>query len=311
VADDAKKSGNAVAANSILILLLLGGTAALLYFALFSGDPADDHTPVPRSSFLFPTFEFDVDRLAGEYDEQRLALPELEIGVLDEAIIEEFHDLNDQFASGELDPEELSALRDHMIVSVSEYISARGPLNYDNLGWYLHDRFQGAITDLLAMVASTGNPVLQVLRADTSESLRIRERVGHFLEFAMERGLADSSGQLIYDPSLLSVLFRYRWYSFAEAYANLSRLTPYEQSVFWRWRIEAAVGFSMTQRLAMVDEAEAIYLPDTDPDAIRGIIAYEAGELQRAHTFFLRAAQNSPEHPEYREWLDEVAGELE
>jgi hypothetical protein len=178
------------------------------------------------------------------------------------------------------------------------------------VGWRLVEAFHAALGEALARARERGVPAWEVLSDDDALAQSWRQRLGNFFTMARRAGLVDDQGQPSGDPALLTVLFRYRWFGFAEDYASPTLMTPYERVVLWRWRVEAAEGLPLPQRLALLEEIERAYDGPMTPDAVRGVLYYRAGDRERARGYLRRAAERYPDDARYRQLLgvlDEAA----
>ncbi|MBN1946619.1 MAG: hypothetical protein JW797_13175 [Bradymonadales bacterium] len=278
--------------------LLVGTGVGLLIWRLRTmanrSEPSQE--PIDLTGVLqFAPFTFDVGLLEAQWEEQRNRVPSFRLGEPEGELIQAVREYNRAVGAGSITYEQGRALSDLMAVTVSQYISLRGPEWYRELGWTQLEPFLEAVWELERRVEEregTGDAWLDLA---APQSRNIIENIGNFYDFAKETGLIDLSGRIQLSAELLAILFRYRWFSFAEEYANLALMAPYERAVFWRWRIEVAMGFSLEERLAMVDRAEVIYREEGfDPDQVRGILAYQAGDLELARSFFRRALGHDP-----------------
>jgi len=312
--------------NTLLLLAAAGAVVAVLIWAFGgpSGDPGDaspqsdaasSEEPADNSSNDVPSFgpfELDLQRLETEWSAERESLGEFwrpgpdgghpVIGPAEQELMEQFFRINAQSLDPNINESQLAALSEHLTVSASAYIRRDGPRAWKALGWQLADEFLGALDDLAEAAEATGLPPVEVVQSPDDRGRQLRERLGNFLTMAQRTGLVDESGELRHDRALATVLFRFRWFGFAQDYASTSLLTPYERIVLWRWQIEEAEGLPVVQRVALVDNLEAVYAGTIHPDAVRGILYFEAGELARAASYFRRASRSVPDDPRYRSW---------
>lgn len=317
---------NQTAARSFFLglgLILVGGLA---YWAVTRPDDdvvtdnlpnetvsPTEHTEVwelgPEGIALDP-FVFDVQRLEDEWAEELESLPPLQMDSAEDELIETFFEINAQSADREVTEVQVRALNEALVVSVSQYITTHNPDAYKRLGWILVDEFNSAISSGLERIASGTTDFQSLLGDDGPTAQYFAERVGNFFDMALETGLISETGELQFDENLLTVLFRFRWFGFAEAFSTPRLMTPYERQVYWRWGIEAADGVPLSQRLAMIDQIEGVYETRIHPDFVRGVVCYKDGEWGRAEVFFLDALSADPDNSRYQVVLDRLLDEM-
>jgi hypothetical protein len=309
-----------VVANTLFLLVAVGLAVGLaLWLADSTSDdgsaPADARgRPSSEDLLELPPFRFDVERLASEWSAERAEAPELALAETERGLLERLYELNQRLARGTLQTGEIQQLSDDFSSQVSDYISRHGVAKYRQLGWTAIEAFQTSVRDALERARQSGTRPSELLGGSGQGAEWQVELAGHlanFLTIAESSGLIDVDGRLRYDAQLLTVLFRFRWFGFAQSYASADLMTPYEQEVFWRWRIEAAENVPLAQRLAMIDQAAPIYTPQIDLDVIRGRVCLRAGDRRRARQFFQRAVDRHPEEPFYErlgDALDERLG---
>ena len=224
-------------------------------------------------------------------------------------LLDIYYDANRQAAEGETSPSQLAALNELFTMAVGSYISAHGPRAYQLLGWHVYEEFQDTVGQVHERAQEAGVPFAEILNGPGAESRTLRQIVGHFIEFATKMGLSDENGALRYRPSLVAAVFRYRWFKFSETYPTLSLMTPYERTVFLRWRIEAAEGIPLPQRLAMINEAAEIYGPMIDLDALRALVHAREGDRATALELLRAAGERHPDDPRYARWITGLEGE--
>ena len=301
----------------VLNTFLLGLVAALgvgtvvWILSVDRSDPVDDSLPVfseeAASEDLdlidFDSFQFDEERLQQEWAEAREHLDDIEIGLDEERLLETYHDANRQAAEGEASSSQLAALNELFTMAVGSYISAHGPRAYQLLSWHVYDEFEDAVTRVQERAGEGNTTVAEILNGSGAEARSLREVIGQYFEFATELGIIDNDGSLRYRSSLMAVVFRYRWFKFSETYPPLSLMTPYERTVFQRWRIEAAEGIPLLQRLAMIDEAANVYVPIVDLDALRALVYAREGDTTTALELLRAAAERHPDDLRYNGWI--------
>ena len=312
-----------VALNTFLLGLcaaLVVGTA--VWFVSVGGDGPPDSRDVLDPASLsevaanealelidFGNFRYDEDRLQEEWDEARTGLDEIEIGADESLLLDIYHDANRQAAEGDVSPSQLAALDELLTIAVEDYIEAHGPEAYQLLGWHVCHEFERAFFDLQERAREHNTGIAQLTDLPGAEGRTVRETVGQFIDFAIEMGIITSDGTLQNQASLLAVVFRYRWFKFNETYSPMSLMTPYERTVFMRWRIEAADGIPLPQRLAMINEAAEVYAGVVDLDALRASVHAREGNLATAVELLRAAAERNPDDPRYNAWASEVQEE--
>lgn len=309
-----------VVANTLFLLVATGlavGLAVWLLHASSDDGSAPAHLRGGASSedlLELPPFRFDVERLETEWSRERAEAPELELGEGERQLLESLYELNRRLARGALRTGEIQQLSDDFSGQVSDYIARHGVASYRQLGWTAVEAFQTSLRDALERADESGTRPTELVSGSGQGAdwqIELARQLANFLTIAESSGLIDADGRLRYAPQLLTVLFRFRWFGFAQSYANTDLMTPYEQEVFWRWRIEAAENVPLAQRLAMIDQAAPIYTPQIDLDVIRGRVCLRAGDRRRARQYFQRAVDRHPGEPTYQRLgaaLDERLG---
>ena len=306
-------SNRSVALNTFLLGAVLAlGVGGIVMLLRSSKPPEPEQStgqpplpPLSESDFSFGEFTFDESRLQGEWDDLRQAMDVMELAAAEEQLLESYYTANRQAAAGNLNLSQMAAAGELVALAVSSYLGARGPDAYQSLSWHVLGEFQAALGDARRLAAERDTSLEAVLRAAGPESRTLRERIGDFPAFGREMGLFDQDNNMVGSPALSAIVFRYRWFKFSETYAPLSQLTPYEQVVFLRWRIEHADGIPLTQRLAMVNEAAWVYAGQVELDAVRALVYHRAGEPDQAREHLARAAENNDD-PRYAHWLVEL-----
>jgi tetratricopeptide (TPR) repeat protein len=302
-----------VVVNALLLLAALAGAVAVAFW-MTATDPPDD-APTPRrradagrsdDAFLpisFGPFELDDHRLRAEWRREQAELEGMEPDEEGVALMREFYRVNaESHEPGTSDARD-RALGQQLSRMAGEYVRRHGPRRYKAIGWLLAEEFETALAELAARARATGRSPAELLAESDARAQRWRERLGNFLDAAQRTGLVDGDGQLTAVPELAVVLFRYRWFSFAEDYANEVLMTPSERVAYTRWRIEGASGLPLQRRLSLVREVEGAYRDlGLDPDAVRGILYYDAGRLEEARAWFRRAQHHAPNDPRYPAW---------
>ena len=302
-----------VALNGFILALALAALGGGGYWLFFSGSDSSDG-PLPGSPeatwlALDTPFTFASAQLVDVQSARRDSLPDIEIGADEEGLLETFYEQNEQSAAGDVTEAQLAALSELIISMSVDYGCVHGAARFEQLGWRLVDEFVASVERVIEMARSSGEQPADIVRGDSEDARYIRERVGNFFDFASEAGLLDEDGELAYDASFLAVMFRVRWFSFAEEATNRLLLTPFEHEVFWRWRLETLPSLNLNQRLALLDEIEGAYT-DVGANAMRGLLAYRAGELERALVFFTRAAEEEPDNVRFDQYRQYVEAQL-
>ena len=125
-----------------------------------------------------------------------------------------------------------------------------------------------------------------------------RNNCGNVLPVLLEQGLVTSEGEWTSEsgPAIFDVLNRYRWaHIIDDRRPALKQLTPYEQEILMRWRIEDAEAFETSERWRFLEQAENL-LDDYDVNWAAGVLSVRDGNLAQARDYFDKAAAND-EHP--------------
>lgn len=282
------------------------GLVVLLVLRKEPGREAEVTEPEP-SAIALPRFEYDVEALEREWSAEREGLGPAELGEDEQRLIRVFRENNAQAAAAAGSDSQLAALSELVSIEINHYVSARGPDRFRQVGWHLADEFMAATAAIEGEAERSGESPQAILQRDAPESRSLRESVGNFYDFATESGLVHGQGAPQFDRSLLLAVFRFRWFSFAEAYPPLSLMGDAERIAFLRWRIEAAQGLPLAQRLASLETIEPAYDEIMDPDAVRAVLYYRAGDVEAAGRLLQRAQTRHPDDPRYEAMVREIA----
>lgn len=142
----------------------------------------------------------------------------------------------------------------------------------------------------------TAEEASSALPEDTFEAYR--NNCGNVLPVLLEQGLVSSEGEWTSEsgPAIFDVLNRYRWaHVINDRRRAIRQLTPYEQEILMRWRIEDARAFDTSERWRFLEQARNL-LEDYDVNWAAGVLSMRDGNLAQARDYFDKAAA-SDEHP--------------
>ncbi|MGM0558420.1 MAG: hypothetical protein ACQEVA_18695 [Myxococcota bacterium] len=142
--------------------------------------------------------------------------------------------------------------------------------------------------------------------ADTFESYR--ENCGNVLPILIEQGLVTRDGEWTSEsgPAIFDVLNRYRWaHVIDDRRKAMTQLTPYEQEILMRWRIEDARAFELADRWRFLDQAREL-VPSYEVNWAAGVLSLRENNLEQALDYFEKAAAANE-----REMADDVVEYLE
>jgi hypothetical protein len=318
-----RASGATLLLNSAL---LLGVVAALVggLWAVFGGpgDPAGGNAGSETDPEPPPGPQTELDRVWAELDrpwvldvraldaEWAAAREVLEAptpgGAEEDALIAAFRALNVESASFSADPQRLDALGAELAGAVAAYLAAHDLAAFDRVGWRLSGEFAEAIEATLAAARERGTDPTLVLTRGEGDATAWRAATGNFFASAREQGYVDDDLSLTVDARLLRAAFRDRWLRLSGDEAALARIGDAERRALAGFRIERMGGIALHDRLVLIGRNEDLYRERVDPDAVRGLVSFRAGDANRARTFFARAARNHPEDPRYEAFLDYV-----
>jgi hypothetical protein len=142
--------------------------------------------------------------------------------------------------------------------------------------------------------------------AETFENYR--QNCGNVLPILIEQGLITTEGEWTTDagPAIFDVLNRYRWaHIIDDRRKAMTQLTPYEQEILMRWRIEDAEAFDMEERWRFLDQTRNL-VPNYEVNWAAGVLSLRESNLDQALEYFQKAA-DANEHP----MADDVVAYLE
>lgn len=303
-----------VALNTFLLGLGLALVGGFGYWVL--SDPGSPDEPAEADAtanfpsgdpeFSFDDFRFDEQRLRAELVDDRNESGDIEIGPDEEYLINVYHDANWQAAAGNVTPSQLLAINEIVTLAANSYVGAHGPRAYRALSWYVFDEFSDALADARRAATDSGISLGATLDGSGAEARRRQETLGKFVEFARESGLFDENYEPLFSSNLISAIFRYRWFKFSDHALPTTVMTPYERAVFVRWRVEAAVGHPLAQRLGFINDFSDVYEPAVDLDAVRAFVYYKAGDSQTARELLANAAERNSDDPRYLQWAESL-----
>ncbi len=262
--------------------------------------------PPPGTEFSFGAFQFDEQRLTAELIDDRHQSGDLEIGPDEEYLINVYHDANWQAVAGNMTPSQLLAINEIVTLAANSYVGAHGPRAYRALSWHVYDEFREALEDARTAAAESGDSLDSILAGSSAETRRRQETIGKFVDFARESGLFGEDNEPLFSDNLISAIFRYRWFKFSDLSVPTTMMTAYERTVFIRWRVEAALGLPLAQRLGFINDFSDVYEPSVDLDAVRAFVYYQAGDPQLAREFLSHAAERHPDDLRYTQWADSL-----
>lgn len=272
-----------------------------------------DQTPGPQTELervwaeLDRPWVLDADSLDAEWAAARDALEAPTPGGSEEdTLIAAFHALNTESASFSADPQRLDTLGAELASAVSAYLAAHDLAAFDRVGWRLSGEFADAIEATLAAARERGTDPTLVLTRGEGDAPAWRAATGNFFASAREQGYVDDALTLAVDARVLRAAFRDRWLRLSGDEAALARVGDAERRALAGFRIERMGGIGLHDRLVLIGRNEDLYRDRVDPDAVRGLVSFRAGDANRARTFFARAARNNPGDPRYEAFLDYV-----
>lgn len=278
-------------AEIVLGTLFLGALAVAIAWAVFGGTQRTTPAIAPTvqgngtvADLAFPDFTFDRDGLREAWATERAALPSPD-PLAD--LLDDFYLLNraNALATIGVAPEGSGVDAEAWHESAVMRTRLAGFDVWRAAGWSAWDRFERALRAFLEYSASTGvSPPELVLHTDDPIVREYLLACGDFLDVARLLGIVDAEGALHAPPEILTLLFRYRWFSTTSAFVPIEEaLSRAERETFFRWRIEAASEVPITTRLEWISRHERDFGFSSYPvDFARAVAWHDAGDDARA-----------------------------
>lgn len=139
-----------------------------------------------------------------------------------------------------------------------------------------------------------------------------RDNCGNLLPVIAERGLVTEDGKWASKnaPVIADLLNRYRWAHIIHDQKDpWSQLTKEGARTLARWRVEDAKGYTVEQRRKFLSTLSSQF-PDYNAEFALGLLAYRAGETQKALEHFERLAEAQPrsDFQRYTDFLRQKIG---
>lgn len=211
--------------------------------------------------------------------------------------------INDhQFTTHPIPSRTMPSLEEDLKIAISEALTVIDPAHFVVLGEPLFSKCAQGLNAIQEELAKGSVTLEQVVKdADFERHELYRQYCGNMLGELEKRGLVDAKGQWKDERSkaLSTILQRYRWAHMVKLYADpITQLSPTEQQIFVRWRVEDANAFDLNTRRKFVN---ALYhhIPNYPKGVPEAMLAYEAGDKKGAVEILSRYKNQAPDNPTY------------
>ncbi|QDG54509.1 hypothetical protein FIV42_28325 [Persicimonas caeni] len=168
--------------------------------------------------------------------------------------------------------------------------------------------------DTLLGAIQSGQVTMDEAKANppAEEFAAYRDNCGKLLPVLVERGLVTEEGKWSskVSPHIVDLLNRYRWAHIIHDQKDpWAQLTKEGALAFARWRVEDAIGYTLEERQKFLAKL-ARQFPNYNAGFAYGMLAYKAGDYEKALEYFDRLAKAQPrsDYQRYAEYLRQKVG---
>ena len=197
-----------------------------------------------------------------------------------------------------------SELRTRLDWAVNEVVAAIKPHMFVTLSKPILDDCAKGLVDIQEAI-ERGDLTLDGAQSDPDFNTfaGYRRNCGPMIEVMRTHGLMDERAKWVSEDAAVigEVLQRYKWSSLiADQYPEfITNLTDTEILLFYRWRVERAVGFTGEQRRDFLEQLGRLD-PSYPTQVAMILIEAESGETRRALELASRFSNQSPEREDYK-----------